>query len=307
MTMADFYSLGLVGYPLEHSHSPKLHMAALDALKLRGEYRLYPVEPLPGGEKALRETLNQVRNGELQGLNVTIPHKKSVVDLLDKLSPIAQEVGAVNTIYQSGDHLIGDNTDVPGFLADLERITSKLTPGGLLDSTETVQNSLILGAGGSARAVVYGLKQKGWSVTIAARRVEQAQKLLADLPDRPSMGSEHVIHLELNSIKEIGDVYSLIVNTTPVGMWPDVGTSPWPENLAIPSGAFVYDLVYNPTETIFVRTAREEGNYASGGMGMLVEQAALAFERWTGLLAPRPQMNEAVALMHPSSQARNGK
>ena len=170
-----------------------------------------------------------------------------------------------------------------------------------------VQNSLILGAGGSARAVVYGLKQKGWSVTIAARRVEQAQKLLADLPDRPSIGVEHVIHLDLNSIKEIGDVYSLIVNTTPVGMWPDVGTSPWPENLAIPSGAFVYDLVYNPTETIFVRTAREEGNYASGGMGMLVEQAALAFERWTGLLAPRPQMNEAVALMHQSSQARNGK
>jgi shikimate dehydrogenase len=296
MVVNIYNSFGLIGYPLGHSLSPTLHQAGLDALNLRGEYRLYPVEPLPGGEKPLGRILNKVRTGEIKGLNVTIPHKKSVVAFLDKLTPTASEVGAVNTIYQVGNHLIGDNTDVPGFLTDLDRITSEIFPGGLLKSTEVVHNSLILGAGGSARAVFYGLKQQGWSVTVAARHVEQANELIASLPNLASIGRDHTIQLDLHSIQQMRDQYSLLINTTPVGMWPDIEKSPWPKNLRIPTGTVVYDLVYNPTTTKFVRTARDTGNIACGGLGMLVEQAASAFECWTGLPAPRSRMYQAVAM-----------
>ncbi len=160
------YALGVTGYPLGHSLSPRLHAAALDDCDLQGEYRLYPIPPLPAGTEALQAILSSIRQGRLDGLNVTIPHKQAVIPYLDELTPLATRIGAVNTVYRKGEALVGDNTDVPGFLADLQR---QLPGAGIPGS------ALALGSGGSARAVVYALLSSGWRVTIAARRIEAAQ------------------------------------------------------------------------------------------------------------------------------------
>ena len=273
------YRLGLIGYPLGHSLSPGIHQAALQAMNLPGEYRLYPVEPLPEGQAALSQLVGRVRRGELDGLNVTIPHKPSLLPLLDGLTPTAAGIGAVNTLFRDGERLLGDNTDAPGFLADLERL-DVTNPG----------RALVLGAGGSARSVVYALDQRGWQVQIAARRQAQAQALaqdiaLVDFPGQPPAATSlsHAGVLD-------GLPVDLIVNTTPVGMAPLIDANPWPDGLPFPEGAFVYDLIYNPAETPLMSAARQAGLQAANGLGMLVEQAALSLECWTGQPVPRQAM-----------------
>ena len=167
MNSSSFH-LGLIGYPLGHSLSPKIHAAALKACGLRGDYSLFPIHP--DDKQGLKDLLNRVRSGEITGLNVTIPHKQNVIPLLDELTPTAQAIGAVNTIYRHGEKLIGENTDAAGFLSDLKKNIGnwKLGIGKL---------ALVLGAGGAARAVIYALLHDGWQVTLAARRIEQAGQL----------------------------------------------------------------------------------------------------------------------------------
>lgn len=281
--------LGLIGYPLGHSLSPVIHGAAMRDLGLEGEYRLYPTLPLPAGEREMEGLLQRVSSGELQGLNVTIPHKQAVLRWIDELSGEARDTGAVNTIYYADGHLAGDNTDVAGFMHDL----SNQLPVNISNG-----RAIVLGAGGSARAVVYALRRIGWGVIIAARRVSQAEELINDIVSRNRQMD--VIELSaarleavLNSTRE-PNLVNLIVNTTPVGMAPNVDDSPWPDGVPFPPEAFVYDLVYNPLETRLVNDARRAGLEACNGLGMLVEQAALSFERWTGLTAPRQSMMEAA-------------
>ncbi len=265
--------LGLIGYPLGHSLSPKIHAAALNACGLQGDYSLFPLAP--DDMQGLRDLLTRVRNGEIHGLNVTIPHKQNVIPLLDESTPTAQAIGAVNTISMRNGKLTGDNTDAPGFLADLKRF---LTTEARRHGEKSV---LVLGAGGSARAVVYALVHDGWNVTLSARRPEQAQQLAVNY------------HLPITTDLRLA-TFDLLVNTTPLGMSPNVDASPWPENLPLPKNAAVYDLVYNPRETKLVRDARVQGLPATTGLGMLIEQAALAFEIWTGQRPPREPLTAAV-------------
>ncbi len=289
-------NLGLIGYPLSHSLSPQIHNAALHTLGLEGEYRLYPVPPHPQplslrergvrgeGMYSLENLLENMRAGEIHGLNVTIPHKQTVISFLDALTPAAEAIGAVNTIFRQGGQLVGDNTDAPGFLRDLQ---SRLN----IQPFERI-NVLILGAGGSARAVTYALLSRGCHVTIAARRLEQANALAAYFGNRfPNIQPETIKFqfLTLNLQPS-----TLIINTTPLGMSPNLNDSPWPEGIPFPGNAAVYDLVYNPRETLIVRQARAAGLRATTGLGMLIEQAALALERWTGLVVPRDVMLNAV-------------
>jgi shikimate dehydrogenase len=220
-----------------------------------------------------------VRQGRLDGLNVTIPHKQAVLSLLDELSPAAQAIGAANTIYARAGRLVGDNTDAPGFLADLQRLGF------------SGQNALVLGAGGAARAVCYALLGAGWQVGISARRFEQAQALAAALGG--AAGAARALAFEPATLRQ---PFSLIINATPVGMHPAIDASPWPEDIPFPAGAAVYDLVYNPAETALVRAARAGGLRAASGLGMLVEQAALAFQMWTGKAVPRQPLWEALAV-----------
>src|SRR6266508_433141 len=145
--------LGLIGYPLGHSLSPKLHTAALRSCDLEGDYSLFPIPP--ADKQVLKDLLNRVRSDEIHGLNVTIPHKQSVIAYLDELTSTAKSIGAVNTIYLRQNKLIGDNTDASGFLSDLKRFLTAetLPPSGMIRHGD--MNALVLGAGGSARAVVY--------------------------------------------------------------------------------------------------------------------------------------------------------
>jgi shikimate dehydrogenase len=261
--------LGLIGYPLGHSLSPKIHNAALRACGLDGDYSLFPIAP--EDIVGLKNLLNRVRIGELTGLNVTIPHKQKVIPLLDELTPTAKAIGAVNTISLRNGQLIGDNTDASGFLKDLYR-SLPLLAGGAGGGC----SALILGAGGSARAVVYALTSAGWRVTLAARRLVQAQELAAHHSSLVTSLALPDLHLfPLSS-------FSLIVNATPLGMSPNVEASPWPAELPFPPHAAVYDLVYNPRETLLVKQAKAAGLPATIGLGMLVEQAALSFGIWTG-------------------------
>jgi len=279
------YHLGLIGYPLAHSLSPRLHHAALRALGLNGEYQLYPTPPFPEGSSRLCELLANLRTGKLHGLNVTIPHKQNVIPLLDILTPPASAIGAVNTIFCQDGNLMGDNTDAPGFMADLRQFIAG-----------NPSSALVLGAGGSARAVVYALAQSGCRVYLAARRLDQAQGLAQDMSKAGDRLKSEIVALRLKAevMEQVTSTCDLIVNTTPVGMHPNTGASPWPMELPFPQGAAVYDLVYNPSETMLVRLARQSGLLATTGLGMLIEQAALAFERWTGQPVPREVMRKAV-------------
>jgi shikimate dehydrogenase len=303
------FKLGLIGYPLTHSLSPQIHAAALKACGLEGDYVPFTIHP--NDMHGLKALLARLRSGELHGLNVTIPHKQTVIEFLDELTPTAQAVGAVNTMYLREGKLIGDNTDAPGFLADLRKFLPE-SPSPILGEGLGVRekSSLVLGAGGSARAVVHALLNDGWNVTIAARRLEQAQQLAASFPhydlpitnlptfqpsnfpifqpsNFPTSQPSNLPTFQLSN-------FQLIVNTTPLGMFPHTETSPLPENLSLPSNAFVYDLVYNPRETELVRCARSQGLQAATGLGMLIEQAVLAFQLWTGHNPPRDVLWAAV-------------
>ena len=283
--------LGLIGYPLEHSLSPRLHGAALRAAGVEGEYRLYMIAPMPQGAAALEALLGRMRAGDLRGLNVTIPHKQTVLPYLDDLTPTARAIGAANTLFLQDGRLLGDNTDAPGFLADLGRLLEDAAPAAARWTPEGGR-ALVLGAGGSARAVVYALLKAGWQVMLAARRLEQAQAMQGSFA---AYGTLHVCILEAEALAALDGQVDLLVNTTPLGMWPHVDASPWPAGLALPSGACIYDLVYNPAQTCLVQAGRAVGLPAASGLGMLVEQAALAFERWTGCAAQRAAMYAAAS------------
>ncbi len=264
--------LGLIGYPLAHSLSPVLHEAALRSAGIEGLYSLFPV--LPGDEKALSRLIGRVRSGELSGLNVTIPHKQATVSLVDELTPTAAAIGAVNTLFVRSGKVIGDNTDAPGFLADLERFTAP--PAA----------ALVLGAGGAARAVVYALVAMGCSTLVAARRPERAEELAEQFR------GVHPVSLRADAL--VGLDIDVVINATPVGMTPHIGACPWPAGVDFPPGALVYDLIYSPQDTELTRLARASGLRATTGLGMLVEQAALAFRLWTGCRIPRELLLDAV-------------
>lgn len=275
--------LGLVGWPVAHSLSPRLHKAALVASNLQGDYKLFQVKPDKPDELSM--ILNLMRAGKLVGLNVTIPYKRVIYGLVDKLTSSAAMIGAVNTVFLRDGSLVGENTDAAGFLADLQR-----------QSGIPIRNhkcALVLGAGGSARAVISALLEKSTRVIVAARKIAQVDDIVADFRQKGRKLIQSTV-LGYETLEPIVDQVNLIVNTTPVGMYPGIDDTPWPKGLPFPQKAFFYDLIYNPTETRMVREARNNGLLAANGLGMLVEQAALAFEIWTGMSISREVMYTAI-------------
>jgi shikimate dehydrogenase len=270
--------LGLIGFPVSHSLSPKIQSAALKACGFEGDYSLFPIAP--DDMQTLGDLLGRVRSGELTGLNVTIPHKQNVIPLLDELTPTAKSIGAVNIIYMRENKLVGDNTDAPGFLSDLKKFIGNR-------DLEIEKSALVLGAGGSARAVVYALLRDDWNVTLFARSLEQAQNLANSFTHYAISITNNLSTIELLNI-------NLVVNTTPLGMTPNVDQSPLPEDAVLSSRAVIYDLVYNPRDTKLVTLARAQGLKATTGLGMLIEQAALGFELWTGRKLPSEIFRNAI-------------
>ncbi|MBN2084658.1 MAG: shikimate dehydrogenase [Anaerolineales bacterium] len=276
----------LIGWPIRHSISPAMHNAAFQELGIHGKYSLLPVEH----PEDLGKTLSALKaDPDWIGANVTVPYKEKVIDHLDRLEGAAAELKAVNTIVRRGEQLIGHNTDMPGFLADLKR--NGMNPAG--------KPALVIGSGGAARAVVLGLVGSGCTVSLVAVIREQAAALAAEL----GRGRVEVLGWDDPRLAAIANGAALIVNTSPVGMWPKTDVSPWPEEIPLPGSIPVYDLVYNPLETRFLREARSRGAKTASGLGMLVEQGALAFELWTGARVPRAVMMKAARTALEGSEA----
>jgi len=271
---------GIIGWPVSHSFSPAMHNAAFADLGLNWAYVPLPVPP-----DRVETAVRGLPALGFRGVNVTVPHKQAVMPFLDEIEAGAKAIGAVNTIVVGEDgRLTGCNTDWSGFLADLEALAVPARG----------RDCLVLGAGGSARAVVYALAQAGGRVQVLARRPSQAEQLVGDL--RPYGAGA----LEARPLTEVCRVAAaanapLIVNTTPLGMTPREETSPWPNNCPVPPGAYVYDLVYNPRQTHLIQQAQETGCAATNGLGMLLWQGALAFKLWTGVEPSLSVMRAALS------------
>lgn len=271
--------VAILGFPLKHSLSPVFQQAAFDHYGLDLRYQAWEVPPAGLGEAVAR-----LRDPGALGSNVTVPHKEAVIPLLDGVDDTAREIGAVNTIVKQDGALMGYNTDVAGFLRGL-REEGGLDPAG--------KAALLLGAGGAARAVAFGLLQAGVSrLVIANRGLERGERLAAELSSRFGPRAQAIPWKELAAAA--GGCH-LIVNATTLGMLhgPGEGQTPLPA-AHIPRGALIYDLVYNPLETPLLREARKAGAGVVGGLTMLIYQGAAAFELWTGRPAPVDIMFQAA-------------
>lgn len=237
---------GLIGFPLSHSFS-KGYFA--DKFKREGlEYNHYENYPLA----SIEEFKDLVENSGLSGLNVTIPYKEAVIPFLNELDPEAQEIGAVNTIRIEDNWLKGYNTDVYGFVESLKP---------MLNARENYQ-ALILGTGGASKAVAYGLKKLGIPYLYVSRFEREGVLSYNEL------SAHHVAEHEL------------IINTTPLGMFPDIDNAPPIAYGSIGDSHILYDLVYNPAKTLFLEKGEEQGAQIKNGLEMLHLQAEKAWEIW---------------------------
>ena len=257
--------LGLIGMPISHSFSPAMHNAASAALDI--DFVYVPLPVLPG---EVGTALKGLAALSWAGVNVTIPHKLDVMAHLDHVADSAEAIGAVNTIEFRADGLYGYNTDWTGFLADLDAHNISLEN----------RDCILLGAGGSARGVVYALLSRGARVRILARRPEAAQALADSLT--PWFENPIVSAHDITTIPTLSTDNPLIINSTPLGTTPNTDRSAWPDSVAIPTGSVIYDLVYNPQQTKLMKQAEAAGCEAYNGLGMLLWQGAHAFEIWTG-------------------------
>jgi shikimate dehydrogenase len=274
---------GIIGDPIEHTMSPVMHNAAFRKLGLDYVYLAFPVR-----QKALDKAVAGMRALNIRGLNVTIPHKVAIIPFLDKLDPLAEKIDAINTIVNEDGVLTGYNTDATGFLqALLER---GIKPRG--------KKVIILGAGGAARAISFILAERDASLVILNRHSARAEDLARRIAQ---FFPEEVKSLALNeeNLKIALASADILINTTSVGMVPDVDKTPVPAEL-LKKGLIVFDIVYNPVKTRLLREAETAGAQTMNGLDMLVWQGALAFEKWTGRKAPLEVMKrEAIkALGH---------
>ncbi len=264
--------LGVMGWPVAHSLSPAMHNAVLRAAGLAWRYVPLPVHPA-----RVAEAVRGAAALGFQGFNITVPHKQVVIGMLDEVTFEARAVGAVNTVVirseaDGSSTMVGHNTDVAGFIASLRAGGFDPAGGG---------RAVVLGAGGAARSVVYGLATMGMDVVVLNRTPERAAALAAELrPALPATAALVTGELAAHTLRDAVQQAMLLVNTTTVGMWPAVDGCPWPTELPLPSGLTVCDLVYNPLETRLLRVARHAGARVIDGLGMLARQGALALSLW---------------------------
>lgn len=261
----------LIGDPIEHTMSPAMHNAAFNELGLDYVYVAFGVKP-----EELAGAINGMKSLGMPGWNVTIPHKVNVIPLLDKLDPLAEKIGAVNTVVNDNGILTGHNTDATGFLQAM--LEKGVEPEG--------KNIAIMGAGGAARAVSFILADRG-AYPVILNRIEEldwAENLAAMISkefdiDVPAM------ELTKENLGKVLDDAGILVNATSVGMSPNDDVSPAPAEL-LKADLTVYDVIYNPIKTRLLRDAEASGATIIGGIDMLVWQGIMAFEKWTGQKPP---------------------
>ena len=265
--------VGVVGWPIDHSLSPVMHNAAFEALNMTDW--LYDAMAIPPdiADYAVKEPK---RHGYI-GLNVTIPFKERALEW-GRPDEKARAIGAANTLNFQDD--TATNTDVDGLIDDLNAHDVPL-------NDETV---LVLGAGGAARAAVYGLCKAGAQVRVVNRTTERAQAMVQAL--RASGGVQNVTVQTLH--EAVQEPLSLIVNATSAGMHPHTDSTPWQSEVPFPGNVTLYDMVYTPAETRLMQQCQAAGGRAISGVGMLVRQGAAAFKLWTGVQPPFDVMLNAV-------------
>ena len=285
----------LIGNPVEHSISPHMHNAAFKALGMdEWEYKAIKVE-----KEDLNSKIEEFKDLKIEGFNVTVPHKEEVIKLVDVPNKdvdgrenLAKLLGAVNTVRNNNGKFIGYNTDCEGFF-------DSLNYDGKFDAKD--KKAVVLGAGGAARAVAGALYYKGLSeVKIYDVDYSKAKKFVDSLIEafkvRILIDQNFKISV-INNDKDLNNQIqdsSLLVNATPVGMWPDDDISPIKDENVLHNGLFVYDLVYNPVETKLLKLARSKGAKGITGLGMLVRQGAASFKLFTGHDAPVDVMMKAA-------------
>lgn len=247
MLSSSALNLGLIGRKLSHSFSKRY-------FEERYGITTYSLIELA----TIEEVREAVESRHLDGFNVTIPYKCDIIPLLDEIDPVAEEIGAVNTVWRRGRELVGYNTDAPAFLETLRPHLSKHH-----------RNALILGTGGASLAVAWALRQLG----IEYRTVSRT----------PQSHPGSITYDEARELVEGGEC-TIIINATPVGMYPDVDATPWSWSELLEESHLCYDLVYNPSPSLFLKQAASHGATVVDGLAMLHRQADLALEIWSNTL-----------------------
>ncbi len=279
---------GIIGYPLTHTLSPLMHNAAFTALDVEAIYKPFPLE-----EEELKEFFTELRKKDspIFGLNVTVPYKEKVIPFLDSLAPLAERIQAVNTIVISKDRkLVGYNTDAPGFMAHLLELQFDVAD----------KNIAILGAGGSARAILTALclvPERPQAIKIYNRTNSRLENLLVDLKTRVNVDIVEVV----SNIEDLNiELADLLINTTSVGLRRD--DEPLVDVDLFHPHMLVYDLIYNPLETSLLKRAKAKGARTVNGLGMLYYQGVLAFQHWADT-----QIDESVKLIMREALERGAR
>jgi len=257
--------LCVIGHPIEHSMSPVMHNAALNDLSLDYVYLAFDIHP-----KDLKKAVLGYKKSNVTGINVTIPHKEAIIRYLDELDPLSKQIGAVNTIKNEGGVLLGRNTDALGAKKAL------LDAGFIIEG----KKALILGAGGAARAISFALSEKIDEIFICNRTEERSIKLAKDLQDKTKIKATGK-NMSEKTLRTLVDSVDILINTTPIGMYPKIDTSPISKDL-LNENLFIFDIIYNPLQTRLLKDARETGSKTLNGLDMFINQGALAFKWWTG-------------------------
>ncbi|WP_096201341.1 shikimate dehydrogenase [Bacillus sp. FJAT-45350] len=266
---------GLLGHPVGHSMSPAMHNDAFASLELSHFYHAFDVP-----EENLKTAVEGLKALGVSGFNVTIPHKVAIMELLDEVDQEAKIIGAVNTVVNEDGRFVGYNTDGQGYLTSLLEVTG--------DSLRS-KSVLVIGAGGAARAIAtvisnYGVK----SLTICNRTIDKAKWIADNCFSNTKMDAMTLVESE-----KLINRYDVIINTTSVGMSPNIDEVPISVE-SVKKGTVVSDLIYNPLKTKFLEQAESKGAIIVNGVGMFVGQGAHAFEKWTGLSPNKEQMKKIV-------------
>jgi len=273
--------IGLIGHPIKHSYSPFIQNYALELMSLDYIYLPFDVP-----SENLKPAVNGVLALGLKGLNVTLPHKEKIIKFLDELSEEASIIGAVNTIVNDHGKLMGYNTDAFGIMETLLPFKEKISGSKMT----------VIGAGGSARAVIYTLLRyfKPEEINIINRTQQKADTLANDFSLKMRFDSFHTFELFPPDNVETLSNSRLIVNATTLGMFPEVEDTITDIEDSFNEEQIVFDLIYNPTKTKFLKTAEMQGVKDVGGLKMLISQAAKSFELWTGVEMPVEKISDSL-------------
>lgn len=266
---------GVIGDPIAHSMSPAMHNDAFQKYEVNATYVPFHVTP-----ENLQDAIKGFKAIQLSGLSITVPHKTAIMPLLDEIDPLAEAIGAVNTMVNDGGRFIGYNTDGLGYLKGIKQVVPSFTESKML----------LIGAGGAARAIYFTMAQAGLkNIDIANRTLSQAEFLVENCPFPKNS--------EVLSLKDAENQlskYDIIVQTTSIGMHPNVESSPISVDHLKPN-AIVSDIIYTPLETKFLKDAKQKGARTQNGLPMFSHQGALQFEMWTGVYPDTDRM-ETVCL-----------